>query len=115
MKYDELLEEQIEELYEHYEVYLHNSEDDPEFEPQTFDEYAESYDYSDSDFFCTANRENRSMDIMFPYCRDSITLYDEELRALERKRGKIIHDYDDLIDVIYSLIDNEVDKYREVA
>ena len=115
MKYDELLREQKEELEEQYEVYLSNNADDPEFEAPTFLEYAEGYDFTDSDFFCTANRSDRYMDIVFPYHSETITLGDEELRALEQKIGHIIYDYGDLIDVLHEFVDAEVDKFRAIA
>ena len=112
MKYEDLLKEQVEELEDVYDIWVENNENDPEVEIVPFCEWVESFEYGDDDFGCTANRSDRWMDIVFPYHRETITLCDEELRALEQMIGRVIYDYDDLVNAIHMLIDREVDEFR---
>lgn len=114
MKYEDLLKEQVEELEATWDTIQEGNHicfDKDEF--KCFGDFVKVFDFGDEDFFCTANRSDRWMDIVFPYHRETITLCDEELRALEQMIGRVIYDYDDLIDALHTLIDREVDIFRK--
>lgn len=104
MTYDELLEDQKEELEDAYEIAVENGDTDLDFF-----EWAEGFTYGDDDFSCTAGR-SRCFDLMVPYS-DPVTLYEDDLRALEQFMGKVINDGKELLETLSRLVQREVEAY----